>query len=91
LPIANNKWHVFVDGEEAGCMYINDAFPGVYIEAGEHVIELKYNQLTYWQIYENILKKILLCAVSWIALTIIMHQRRGRMEHDRNISSGTGL
>jgi uncharacterized membrane protein YfhO len=35
-------WHVYVDGVEQDLKQVNIAFMGTYVEEGEHIIELKY-------------------------------------------------
>ena len=41
LPFKDG-WKVYVDGEKRSLLQVNDGYSGVFLEAGEHRIELKY-------------------------------------------------
>ena len=49
LSIPNVKgWHIYVDGEPSEIHNANIGFMSVVLTAGEHLIQLKYEPVTFW-------------------------------------------
>ncbi len=41
-------WRAFVDGQEVEMYKVNTVFPGIFVPAGEHKVEFRYD---YWQMF----------------------------------------
>lgn len=93
LPVPNNSgWLVYVDGKIQERQTINDAFMGISVSAGEHIIELLYLAGTFQYVYGNDIKCLLGCAIVIALGSIWFYTKRKRgLNHERNISSSTSI
>lgn len=73
--VLNDAWHpnwrVWVDGEERHLGQVNQAFRGVLLDPGKHVVEMRYSPRTFLigKIFSGIGLAVLLCLVlfrKWI-------------------------
>jgi hypothetical protein len=63
LPIVNGAWQVYLDGEYANAITINDTFMGIYVSEGEHSIRLVYPEQTLMDMYRGKVKTLVFFAV----------------------------
>ena len=71
----DDSWHVYIDGKEVDTYTIGDAFIGVDITKGTHVIEYKY-------ILKGLNEGIIISCISWLLLFIYLFKYK-KQSHKR--------
>lgn len=81
-------WEVTVDGEPADLVVADHAFQGVYLEAGEHTVELRYEPRAF-RVGVAVSLVTALALVGWWAAPRVRRRWTARPAR-REVGSGTG-
>ena len=72
LAVPNSRgWHIFVDGKKAKSFASSVAYTGIFLEKGEHTVEMHY--ISPWIIPGTVLS---VAAWIWMALSFAVKKRR---------------
>lgn len=90
LPVVNNEWYVCLDGELIQPYTINDAFIGIWVDAGKHDIVISHATGEFMDVYRDDLKKLAGCIIIIVVGTIWMKYKKKRgLKNERDIGSRT--
>lgn len=81
----DEKWHVYVDGEQVDIMKVNIGFIGAKLSSGRHKVDIRYESNSW--IYDNKFKCTGIVIAIFIMLIQLKKKSRRVCEDEENISS----